>query len=102
MHKIKTSDSSLKTFLKRNGFRGLQSNRYRRKLNRYFKGQGRFFRLRAEANLYGPSGFATGQLVVDVSEPYETFDRFANSTERTILLERFLTEFKKAKHHGLQ
>lgn len=72
--------SSLKTWLKRNGFKGEGKPRQPiRETKGYVERSGRKFRIRAD--------------VVDISEPIPDFDRWANSTERTVTLEEFKKEF---------
>lgn len=73
-------NSKLKTWLKRNGFR-CEAKQPMRSCNGYVERSGRKFRIRDG--------------VVDIGEKFETFDRWANSTERTISLEEFMKEFQK-------
>lgn len=47
----------------------------------YCKGFGRYFRVRLKAG------------VVDIGEVYETFDRWANSTERSLTIDEFAKEY---------
>jgi len=47
----------------------------------YCKAHGRNYRVRWHAG------------VVDISEVYENFDRWANSTERTLSIDEFVKEF---------
>jgi hypothetical protein len=89
--------STLKTKMRRAGFRnspsqwtqwnfdgtvtvGLHRQAWRNNWM-YCKGFGRHFRVRWHAG------------VVDVGEVYETFDRWANSTERTLSVDDFVKEF---------
>jgi len=77
-------NSQLKTWLKCNGFKseGYAGKRQpMRETNGYLQRSGRHFRVRGD--------------VVDIGEPYDTFDRWANSTERTIPLEQFKSEYVK-------
>ena len=89
--------STLKTKMRRAGFRnspskwtqwnfdgtvtvGLHRQAWRNNCM-YCKGFGRHFRVRWHAR------------VVDIGEVYETFDRWANSTERTLSIDEFVKEF---------
>ncbi len=75
-------NSSLKTWLRRNGFKAeYKSSRGMRGCNGCLVRNGRRFRIRGD--------------VVDIGELVDTFDRWANSIERTIPLTDFLKEFKK-------
>lgn len=76
--------SNLNTWLKRNGFVGEGNPRQAmRESNGYIERSGRKFRVREASGL------------VDIGELYETFDRWANSTERTISIADFKKEFTK-------
>ena len=68
--------SKLKTWLKRNGFK-CECRQPMRSCNGYVEKGGRKFRFRERDGL------------VDIGEPKETFDRWANSTEKTVTLEEF-------------
>lgn len=77
-------NSKLKTWLKRNGFIGEGSKGSRqpmRECNGYVVRKGRHYRIRGD--------------VVDIGERTETFDRWANSTERTIPLVEFKAAMNK-------
>ena len=99
--------SKVKTFLKRNGFKGSRGWRlsktrwqesHRTRLMYtygYVERSDRNFRVRKESYVYGPTEFAEGAWIVDISCKREDFDRWANSCERTITLEDFMREFKK-------
>ena len=71
--------SQLKTKMYRAGFRTKPFAW--RKHWKYCKAFGRFFRVRLHRG------------VVDVGEACETFDRWANSTERTLSIDEFAKEF---------
>lgn len=89
--------STLKTKMRRAGFRagpshwtqwgpeGEESMGLHRRAWRnnwmYCKAHGRNYRVRWHAG------------VVDIGEVYETFDRWANSTERTLSIDEFVKEF---------
>lgn len=75
--------SDLKTWLRRNGFVNEGIRTPMRECYGYVKRSGRNFRVRQSVN------------EVDIGEMYEMFDRWANSTERTISIEEFKTEFAK-------
>lgn len=95
--------SALKTKMRNSGFRCSPTGWYsvswddddnkitRYKIHRcawrkhweYCKAHGRNFRVRWN------DGF------VDVSEPYQAFDRWANSIEKTLTIEQFAKEFLK-------
>lgn len=91
------SKSTLKTKMRRAGFRcgphhgkvwwpdGTESKTIRRSAWRqgwmYCQAHGRHYRVRWHAG------------VVDIGEVYETFDRWANSCERTLSIEEFVQEF---------
>ena len=77
-------NSKLKTWLKRNGFKGegVAGDRVpMRECVGYVERNGRKYRIRER------DGF------VDIGEPLGTFDRWANSTEKTIPLTTFLKEY---------
>jgi len=91
------NQSTLKTKMRRAGFRcspchwtqydfddkvthGLSRMAWRKNW-KYCKAFGRPFRVRWRAG------------VVDVGEVYETFDRWANSTERTLTVDEFAKEY---------
>lgn len=79
---MKYVSSSLKTWLRRNGFRGEGApSTPMRACSGYVVRSGRRFRIRGDE--------------VDIGEVHATFDRWANSTERTIPLEDFKKEFAK-------
>ena len=76
--------STLKTKMRRAGFKLYPILRKRfawRKCWKYCAKGGRRFRVR----------WAAG--VVDVGEVHETFDRWANSTERVLTIEEFMKEY---------
>ena len=77
------NDSSIKTWFSRRGFKpagyGSNSRNWFSK-NRACRWKGRLFRIRK----------VDGQWQVDVSEPIAQFDRWANSTERTVALKCFM------------
>lgn len=78
--------SGLKTWLRRNGFVGEGGWKRRTPLRHcagYVERDGRKFRIREHDG------------AVDIGEPLETFDRWANSTERTITILEFKEEFKR-------
>lgn len=76
--------SKMKTWLKRNGFVGEGRPRQpMRETNGYLERSGRKFRVRELSN------------EVDIGEVFETFDRWANSCERTISIREFKQEFAK-------
>ena len=75
-------NSKLKTWLRRNGFR-CEANQPMRSCKGYVERSGRKFRIRPFDG------------VVDIGETFDTFDRWANSTERTISLDEFKQEFSK-------
>ena len=75
-------NSKLKTWLKRNGFKCEGHPRKpMRECNGYLERSGRKFRIRDN--------------LVDIGEKFETFDRWANSIERTATLDDFMKEFEK-------
>ena len=75
--------SKLKTKMRRAGFRAGYGYGGWRKNWEYCHAFGRPFRVRFKAG------------VVDIGEVYETFDRWANSTERTLTIEEFAKEYLK-------
>jgi len=77
-------NSKLKTWLRRNNFYGEGRKGTRnpmRRCNGYVVRSGRRFRIRGD--------------LVDVGEVHDTFDRWTNSTERTIHVSEFIKEFSK-------
>lgn len=75
------TNSKLKTWLRRNGFRCEGRPRQAmRACNGYVERSGRKFRFRDN--------------VVDISCPIEDFDRWANSTEHTVPTEVFIKTWK--------
>lgn len=78
--------SSVKTWLSRNGYVpvGFGSNKRNCMLRASFRKSGRLFRVRREKSMAGI------EWVIDVGEPLETFDRWANSTITTIPFEFFI------------
>ena len=92
--------SSMKTWLKRNGFRPSARGLARLKFWKYFKGRGRLFRLRFKSYEWPAQVWRPHPPIVDVGEKYETFDRWANSCERTISWDEFMTEFGKGIGRG--
>jgi hypothetical protein len=85
------SKSEIKTWFRRNGFRLCYRDNWRIVI-KYgcgtFRRNGRYYRLRGN----GPGK----TWVVDISEPTETFDRWANSSDtRDIPLEKFMMEYNK-------
>lgn len=81
---IHMSDSSVKTWFARHGFKpaGFRSNsrNWFSHSRRVCRRAGRFFRIRK----------TDGQWVVDISDL--EFDRWANSTEKTVTLHEFMHE----------
>lgn len=72
--------SKLKTWLRRNGFKGEgRPRKPMRECNGYVERSGRKFRVRSD--------------IVDIGD--DDFDRWANSTERTITIDEFMLEFAK-------
>ena len=87
--------SEIKTFLKRNGFKGegFAGNRTPiRSCRGYVERNNRKFRIR-HANCMDKST----PIVVDVGETIDKFDRWANSVERTISINDFFKEFGRLK-----
>jgi hypothetical protein len=81
---MKKLSSGMKTWLKRNGFVGEgKPPTPMRASNGYVDRNMRKFRIRESTN------------EVDIGELKETFDRWANSRERTISIEEFKLEFSK-------
>jgi hypothetical protein len=82
--------NEFKTWLRRNGFKGEGSTGNRTPLRKIMQHcvcvrSGRRFRFHMESN------------EVDIGEPFQTFDRWANSTEETVSLEDFMNRYKKGK-----
>jgi hypothetical protein len=76
--------SSLKTWLRRNRFKGEGVPAVPlRECTGYVVRSNRRFRIRGNE--------------VDIGETHATFDRWANSTERTVSLEEFKNEFCKVR-----
>ena len=75
------SKSTLKTMMRRAGFRTEVRKEAWRKYWMYCRAHGRRYRVRWHAG------------TVDIGETYDSFDRWANSTERTLLIEEFVQEF---------
>lgn len=73
--------STLKTKMRRAGFRTEVRKESWRKYWMYCRAHGRRYRVR------------WGHGVVDIGETYDSFDRWANSTERTLSIEEFVQEF---------
>lgn len=89
-------NSKLKTWLKRNGFKGEGYPGDRmpmRECRGYVVRSGRRFRIRHE-----DVRDVSTHIVVDIGETHDTFDRWANSTERTVWLSQFMNEFKRTNH----
>lgn len=82
------SASEFKTFLKRKGFE-VPRDFYKR--GSIAKRDNRLYRFRWWSHTYknGNYSFPTS-FKVDISEPVQNFDRWANSTEKTITFEEFL------------
>ena len=76
------SRSKFKTWLWLNNFRLAWRGNFRGEWH-YLKRSGRPFRVHWKAQ------------TVDIGEVYETFDRWANSRERTVSIEQFVSEFAR-------
>ncbi len=83
--------SRIKTALRRAGFKSEGSPGRRKSMREcdgHIIGNGRRYRIRIQAG------------IVDIGEPNETFDRWANSTERSVPLEEFMrTNREKRRTH---
>ncbi len=77
------SKSTLKFKMRQAGFRCEVRNQAWRKHWMYCRAHGRLYRVR------------WGDGVVDIGESFDSFDRWANSTERTLAIEEFVQEFLK-------
>lgn len=73
--------STLKTKMRRAGFKCEPHTQAWRKGWTYCKARGRHFRVRWKDG------------TVDIGETYDSFDRWANSTERQLSIEEFVEEF---------
>jgi hypothetical protein len=73
--------STLKSKMRRAGFRCEVRKEAWRKHWTYCRAHGRFYRVRWKDG------------AVDISESIDSFDRWANSTERTLAIEDFVQEF---------
>ena len=85
--------SGLKTWLRRNGFTGEGFPKRKdpiRASKGYVERDNRKFRIHESDG------------VVNIGEPIETFDRWANSTERTITIADFKQEFKTVRRKNVR